>query len=160
MIRKKLASRRGLTLSETLVALAVFALLSVVLLYGTAAASKVYRNTVTLSEARTLVSTLTQSLSGELRYARDIATDGSGNLTSFTSDTFGADSTVTAVDGRLKIKEFDLVGAKVYSSGLKLDGVTVTYDKGIFDVTLTLSSGVLPTKTATFSVRALNPPTP
>lgn len=74
-LRRKLASRCGMTLSETLAALAVVSILCAAIVIGTNAAASIYRRSVQLSESQTLLSTLSQSLSGELRFAKNIRTD-------------------------------------------------------------------------------------
>ena len=163
MIRTKLRSRQGLTLAETLTALAIFAILSVVLVYGTTAAWKVYRSAVTASEARTLQSTLSQALTSELRYAQNIRNDGTDVV--FDSDVFGDGvSVISDADGRIRIgtdaKSYDLLGEKAYTSGLKANAA-VTYDPsgGLFTVKLTITQEALNKSLETsLTIQALNPP--
>ncbi len=155
---KKLRSRRGMSLAETLTALALFAILSVALVVGTTAAWKVYQKAVVASEARTLQSTLTQSLGDELRYARNIQPDGS-----FDSETFGLGVSVISNDGKVQIgngtKSYELLPAKAYTKGLKA-AVEVTYADGSFTVDLTIQHDLLPEggRKTTFNIRALNAP--
>lgn len=162
MIRTKLRSRRGLTLAETLTALAIFAILSVVLVYGTTAAWKVYRSAVTASEARTLQSTLSQALTSELRYAQNIRNDGTDVV--FDSDVFGDGVSVRSLDGRVQIgtdaKAYDLLGEKAYTSGLKANAeVTYDRDNGLFTVELTITQEALNKSLETsLTIQALNPP--
>ncbi len=142
MIRKKLASKGGLTLTEVLVAVLIFALLSIVILYGTTAALRVYRKGVMASEARTLTATLTQSLSNELRYAQNIRVAGDGTVT-FDSRAFGADATVKNEGGRVQIRSggesYDLLGESAYTSSLQAT-VKITYENGLFTIDLTVSN--------------------
>lgn len=160
MISKKLRSRRGMTLAETLTALAVFSILSVVLVIGVNAAWKVYQKAVVASEARTLQSTLVQSLSNELRYSSNIQTGGSGTV-SFDSETFGQGVSVSTSGGRVQIgvgtKSYDLVPAKAYTDGLKAEA-KVAYADGVFTVTLTITHPALPTegRETVLSIQALN----
>lgn len=153
MIKRKLRSRKGMTLAETLVALAVFAILSVALVIGTTAAWKVYRKAVVASEARILRSTIIQALTGELRYVGNIQVDG--EKVSFDSETFGMGVSVTSVDGRILIGKYELLPEKAYSKGLKAD-VKVSCEDGFFKVDLTIRHELLPDKSDSFTIRALN----
>lgn len=141
MIRKKLRSRRGLTLAETLAALAVFAILSVALVQGTTAAWKIYQKAVVASESRTLQSTLSQAISNELRYAENIEVK-SGTVY-FDSATYGQNVSIQFLDNKILIgneeDKFDLVPKKAYTSGLKAKAI-VTYENGFFNVYLTITN--------------------
>lgn len=152
MIAKKLRSRLGMTMAETLTALAVFAILTVALVAGTTAAWKVYEKAVVASEARTLQSTLTQALGDELRYASNIQMDGK-----FDSETFGLKTSVTSENGKIKIGKYDLLPAKAYTKGLKADA-TVTYADSFFKVELTIQHPLLPggSRETEFYIRARN----
>ncbi len=156
MISQKLRSRLGMTLAETLTALAVFAILSVALVVGTTAAWKVYQKAVVASEARTLQSTLIQSLADELRYARNIRQQDGGTVV-FDSEVFGMGVSVTASDGKIQIGTYDLLPEKTYTKGLKASA-EVAYENGVFTVTLTITHELLPGagRQTTFHVRALN----
>lgn len=156
MIAKKLRSRRGMSLAETLTALGVFVILTVALVMGTTAAWKVYQRGVVAGEARTLQSTLTQALSDELRYARNIRTEGTA--VKFDSETFGlGTSVISSDDGRIQIGTYDLLPDKAYTKGLEAEA-TVSYADGFFTVELTLRHTLLPDggREITFPVRALN----
>lgn len=156
MIFRKFRSRRGMTMAETLTALAVFAILSVALVVGTTTAWKVYQKGVVASEARTLQSTLIQSLTNELRYAANIRTEE--GVLRFDSETFGLGASVTASDkGRIQIGDYDLLPEKAYTKGLKAN-VTVSYADGFFTVELTVLHDLFPSgeRKLTVTVRALN----
>lgn len=162
MIRKKLRSRRGLTLAETLTTLAVFAILSVALVQGTTAAWKVYQKAVVASEARILQSTLTQALSDELRYAQNIKEEISP--ITFDSKTYGQNVSVQSADGRVRIGDestsYDLLPNKAYTGGLKAEAelsYVVVNDTGIFTVKLKISHDLIPDGiTSELCVQALN----
>ncbi len=165
MIFKKLRSRRGMTLAETLTALAVFVILSVALVVGTTAAWKVYQKSVVASESRALRSTLTQALGNELRYSQNVRTDAEGKVV-FDSAVFGMDVSVISdtANGRIKIgktgkggKSYDLLPDKTYTKGLKAEA-SVDYKDGYFTVTLTVKHDLLPAEGSKtiFNVRALN----
>lgn len=168
MIRKKLHTRLGLTLAETLTALAVFAILSVALVSGTSAAWKVCRKAVTASEARTLQSTLVQSLSNELRYGRNI--EVSDGIVTFDSDTFGEKVSVQSEGGRVKIKQngepgkiYDLLPEKAYTSGLKAKAeVSFREESGIFTLKIIITHPFFPAdgQVTTLKIQSLNPPGP
>lgn len=159
MILKKLRSRRGLTLAEALAALAVFAILSVALVQGTTAAWKVYQKAVVASEARTLQSTLSQALSNELRYARNIHIEN--GTVFFNSETYGANSSVhNSENGRIQIgpeeSPYDLLPEKAYTGGLEAVAA-LDYSTGIFTVELTISHDLIPNGiTSELRVQALN----
>lgn len=155
MIPRKLRSRRGMTLAETLAALAVFVILSAALVVGTVAAWKVYQKAVVASEARTLQSTLTQSLTDELRYAGNIRTDG--DVVSFDSRTFGLGVSVSSADGKILVGTYELLPAKAYTKGLVADAA-VSYSDGFFTVELVVRHDLLPDgeRKTTLTVRALN----
>ncbi len=166
MIRKKLHTRLGLTLAETLTALAVFAILSVALVSGTSAAWKVCRKAVTASEARTLQSTLVQSLSNELRYGRNV--EMSDGIVTFDSDTFGEKVSVQSEGGRVKIKQngepgkiYDLLPEKAYTSGLQAEAA-VSFESGLFTLEITIEHPLLPAdgRTTNLKIQPLNPPEP
>lgn len=165
MIRKKLRSRRGLTLAETLTALAVFAILSVVLVQGVTAAWKVYQKAMIASEARTLQSTLTQALSNELRYADNIRQED-GKLF-FDSETFGQGVSVQSSDGKIQVgggeKAYDLLPAKAYTGGLEAEAnLAYDQDAGLFTMTLTITHPLFPQEgmTSELVIRAMNPSEP
>lgn len=88
-MRKKLRGASGLTLVEMLCAVAVLILLGLILNAGLQMAVQSYRVMVAQSEAELLLSTAANALTDELRYARDVAIDGSGNLTAYHSFSFG-----------------------------------------------------------------------
>ncbi|MCF2615673.1 prepilin-type N-terminal cleavage/methylation domain-containing protein [Oscillibacter valericigenes] len=106
----KLRSRRGMTLSEVLVALLILSLVTVGVAAGVGASVRVYRQATEASDAHMLASTLSTALMDELRYARDIQADGS-----FTSDTFGEGSLVGVTDGRITVGGEKLLSDAAYA---------------------------------------------
>ena len=95
-LKCKLASRRGVTLSEMLVTVAILGLVTLAVSVGISSALRVYNQSVTLSDAQTLTSTLTQAIMDELRYARDIKTNEEGALSSYTSMDYGLNAAFSA----------------------------------------------------------------
>ncbi len=155
---KKLRSRRGLTLAETLVTVAVFAILSVAIFAGVNAAAAVYRESVLVSESQTLVSTLTQAIGDELRLGENVRV--SGETVTFDSAKFGPGVSFQVTDGAVYLvsgeKTYDLIGKKTYTSGLKVDALTLSYDSGLYTLTLTVSAPGMPARETVLTIRALN----
>lgn len=152
-VREKLRARRGMTLSEVLVALLILSLVTVGMASGIGASLRVYRQATEASDAQMLASTLSIALMDELRYARDIQADGS-----FTSDTFGEGVSVGLNDGYVEIGNEKLLSEAAYAGLRVKDPITVTYADGVFRAELTIQSGAgdRDVQTAGFSVRALN----
>ena len=69
-LRNKLRARRGMTVIETLAAALVLILLGLMLHTGLLLARQSYDDMTSEAETQLLLSTLTDALSGELRYAR------------------------------------------------------------------------------------------
>lgn len=161
-LKRKLASRRGVTLSEMLVTVAILGLVTLAVSVGISSALRVYNQSVALSDAQTLSSTLSQAIMDELRYARDISSkDG----LKFTSANYGLNASFSVgADGRIKVGDGDpahgkdLVGSGAYA-GLGA-GAEISYDSSTqcFTVRLTIYQGTEALRLNTFSVRALNPP--
>lgn len=70
---KKLRSRRGVTLTELMVSLALVAILTVGVSSGITAAAVAQRDSVAFSEASLLLDSVTKALIGELRFATDVS---------------------------------------------------------------------------------------
>lgn len=158
-MRKKLRTRRGVTLSEMLVAMAVLGLVTAAIATGMTAGVRIYQESTDLSQTQVLLSTLTQSVSDELRYARDITTSGGGVV--YTSPAYGPGASLVANgDGQVAVaagsKVTSLLGSGSY--GGYRAGIGVTYADGCFEVTLDVKrqdgQGL---QHQVFAVRALNP---
>lgn len=158
-LKHKLASRRGVTLSEMLVTVAILGLVTLAVSVGISSALRVYNQSVTLSDAQTLTSTLTQAIMDELRYARDIKTNEEGALSSYTSMDYGLNAAFSAdAEQHITVGGKALVGSGAYA-GLGA-GAEISYDSSTrcFTVKLTIFQGTEALRLNTFSVRALNPP--
>lgn len=156
-LKCKLASRRGVTLSEMLVTVAILGLVTLAVSVGISSALRVYNQSVTLSDAQTLTSTLSQAIMDELRYARDI--DDKQNPIQFTSMNYGLDAAFAAdAEQHITVGGKPLVGSGAYA-GLGA-GAEISYDSSTrcFTVKLTIFQGTEALRLNTFSVRALNPP--
>ncbi len=132
-VRKvKLASRRGMTLTELLAAVLILALVAAGTAAGVSVSLRVYRQSTALSDAQTLTSTLSIALMDELRCARD---PGGSDTAVFTSSTFGPNVQVdTNVDGHVTVGGKELIGSGAYA-GLTAEAGVYYYD-GLFDVTI------------------------
>ena len=73
-------SSRGLTLVETLCAVAILVLLGLLVNTGLNLAMRGYRELTAQSELELLGSTLTSALADELRYAREVETEAEGSV--------------------------------------------------------------------------------
>lgn len=147
-MRKKLRSSKGMTLTELLVALAIVALIGMSLTVGVNSAVKVYRDATRLYEAETLCGTILTYLEDEFRFGRNIREE-SGEVV-FDSQTFGKDVKiiVTDDDGQIKIGKdeatgYDLLGTKVYTSGLKVikEECDISYSDSTGLVTIKIAVG-------------------
>ncbi len=159
MMKKKLRSSKGMTLTELLVALAVVSLISMSLAVGVSSAANVYRESTQLFEAETLCGTILTYLEDEFRFGRNIRTEttGEGAETKtkviFDSQTFGNDVEVVVQNGKIWIKNstgsadpgFALLGDKAYTSGLKVlesaDKSMISYDESNGKVTIRIAVG-------------------
>ena len=112
----KLKDKKGLTLVEMLCTVAILVLVSMVMVLGVQLGVRSYAKSVSYSEAQVLCSTLTTTISDELRYSGTLKVDGSGNVTGFFSQQFGSgDYTAftTTPEGHVQLggKALDLTGA-------------------------------------------------
>ncbi len=131
--KAKLRACRGMTLTELLTAVLILALVAAGVAAGVGASLRVYRQSVLLSDAQTLSSTLSIALMDELRYARDL----DPYTVTFTSATFGEGVSVDSNDqGHITIGGKELIGSGAYA-GLVVDpGVNYNDATGLFDVSL------------------------
>lgn len=96
-VQRKLGGRGGMTLFETLAAVAILALLSSVILAGSRAAmSSTQKNTFS-AECQTVSDTINTALSDPLRYATEIAVNSSGEVTAYTNPDY------RITDGRISV---------------------------------------------------------
>lgn len=164
---KKHAFKRGMTLVETLTALAIFSILTVAILYGTSSAMKVYRNGTQSSEARALIATLTESISDELRYAQNVTVDKTTGNVMFDSTQFGGRASITLDDTtkgghvivRVGTKTYDLIGDKAYTNGMWVQDLKITYDAAdqSFTLEFTVKNNAKLSQSTKLTVSAMNP---
>lgn len=158
-LRRKLKARRGLTLVEMVAATAVLALLALMLHTGLFMAQNSYRQMMGESERQLLVSTLSDLLANELRYARDISTDENG-LQHYTSVNYGRNTTLALNDkGQLEANQRLMLSAGAYGNGtyrIADYSIEYEYDTGLFQVRFTIAGGGDGTNETKFTVRCLN----
>lgn len=162
-LRKKLASRSGVTLVELLAAVMVLTLLSLAVGAGMNLASRSYKTVTADAEGQLLLSTAAERLMDELRYASDVERTEAGVV--YTSPSFGAGASVSARDGRLVVtvsgEAKQLLPAGVYGDGgvygLELaDGLDYDGQSGVFTFHLAVTDDGEILAEGTFSVRCLN----
>lgn len=151
MVRKKLSGKKGFTLTELLVAMAIMALLSIVISVGIATTGKVYTEISASSEASILCSTLSTELADELRFAKDVSVDN-GTVT-FTSHRFGANVSVTSQDGRILIGNNQLLSDKAYSN--LYASAELAYESDHFTVSIEVYNDDKDWSDAVFSVATI-----
>ncbi len=154
--KAKLASRRGMTLTELLSSVLILALVAAGTAAGAGASLRVYHQSTALSDAQILSSTLSIALMDELRRARDPRDDGAAAV--FTSSTFGPNVQVdTDAEGHVTVGGKKLIGPGAYA-GLTAEA-GVYYLNGLFDVTIKVcraNENGQPVRDVKFSVRPLN----
>ncbi|MDR0952414.1 MAG: type II secretion system GspH family protein [Oscillospiraceae bacterium] len=160
-LRGKLADRRGFTLSEMLVVLAIMSLVGAAIGVGITAAARAYRDVTDAAEALSLCGTISTELADELRFARDVkVVGGSGEdaelVKTITSANYGPDAAVVVDEsGQLTLGGKPLLSQTVYM-GMEAK-LTLTYADGVFGVTITIHRpDESQLASSEFSVRALN----
>lgn len=163
-MREKLRSEQGLTLVELLCTVVILMLLGLMLNTGMQLAMRSYQDMTAQSEAQMLLSTLSDALADDLRYARDVDTEADGKLKSYSSDSYGRAS-LTIDSGQVKANGKRVLPAGAYGNGtygvaLRDDGTydfDVTYNNGFFKVKLRVAqmNGTVSAGTE-FTVRCLN----
>ena len=166
---KRLGNSRGMTLTEVLCATLILLLISSMLTVGVSFGVRTYRESMALSEAQVLCSTLTSSIRDKLRYSGDVGDNmfiqgvgstGNGGGGSFALNSDGEVVILTADD-----EEFKLLGSASYPQGLRVSvpggagAQLVSYDKtrGIFTVAFAVEDAqgkVL--KETSFDVKRIN----
>lgn len=159
-LRRKLKSSRGLTLVEMVAAAGVLALLGLMLNTGLFMAQDSYNKMTGEAESQLLLSTLADLLSNELRYARDVETDGSGNLQRYTSVNYGRNTTLTLNENQqLEANTRQMLSGGAYGNGAyRIETWSIVYDEaaGLFTVQLKVTGRNSISNETEFSVRCLN----
>jgi len=179
-LKKKLRGSKGFTLVEMIAAVLILVLLVLILNTGLDLAVKSYRTMTAESETELLISSLSDIIYDELRYARDInaaanSTGGdapsgqadtpdpaaaiTGNLERYTSVSFGRNTTLSLKDGQLYASGKRLLAAGAYGNGdYAIEKLDITYDEKncVFTVSLTVGGVDNIKAAAEFKIRPLN----
>lgn len=89
MPKRKLRSRSGMTIVETLMAVLIIALLTSTIVIGTQAAMRVTYQETFVAESQSVADTINRALSDVLRYAQNITTDDDSRVTSYSNAAYG-----------------------------------------------------------------------
>lgn len=159
-LKRKLQSRSGMTLVEMVAAVGVLSLLSLMLHTGLFMAQDSYHKMLGKSESQLLLSTLSDLLSHELRYARDVVTREGGVLERYTSINYGRNTALSLNDeGQIVANGHPMLSTGAYGNGAyRITDYSITYDAsaGLFHIQLQVSGSSLISDEITFSVRCLN----
>lgn len=154
----KLHSGSGITMVETLAAVAILSLLAMMLSTGLFMAQDSYRQMTAEAETQLLLSTVSNIVSNELRYARDVDEEN-GILQKYTSISYGRNTTISINDeGHLVSNERDMLSSGVYENGeYKISQLIIKYEKnGIFNVFIRVEDRFGVSAETEFSINCLN----
>lgn len=160
---RKLRDRRGITLTEMLCTVLIVLLLTALLVVGIRFASKTYTESMRLSEAQELCSTLTSVISDKLRFCGTVTPGADGSLDHiFIQDLGSVEGEGAAfqvdADGQLTLGSTRLLSSAAYPRGLRVRDVSLRYDSAssIFIVALQVGTADNTLAETSFEVRRLN----
>lgn len=157
---KKIHNDKGFTLVEMLAAALLLVLLCLMLSTGLNMALKSYRTMRAESETQVLLSTLTDALADDLRFARNVQFDkDTGKLISYNSDSYNMDAKLTLNDeGQLLANDMRVLPPGAYGNGAYVvDKLDIKYTDGVFTIDLTVKeAGGDISASAQTQVRCLN----
>lgn len=136
MIKNKLKSKQGFSLSEILVALVIMSLTGAAIAVGISVAASAYIDITDSSEASILCSTLTTQIADQIRFADDVS-----------------DISIESIDGHITINGIPLLSSAGYmgfSADVEMSGTD------IINVKITISKESKTYETAEFSVSPIN----
>ena len=141
MIKKKLRTRRGFTLTEMLCAIVVLILLSGLVAVGVRLGARALEKSVVDSEFEVLCTTLRSVVNDELRYAGSV--DLTGDEIAFSSQNYGGPFSFSVnEDGQVTLGGNKLLSSKSYPYGMKATVEILSFDTStrIFSVNVTVTS--------------------
>ena len=161
--RKKLQSKYGLSIVELLSAIIVMLLVTATLVIGVRLGVKAYVESVSMSEAQILCSTLTTTISDELRYADTIKVADDGKITFFSKNFGGTGSEGISFslneNGQILLGNRAILSKRAYPYELRA-AMDLKYDQQsqIFSVNLKImrASRAAVLAEDTFEVKAIN----
>ena len=136
----KTRNKRGFTLAETLLAVLILLMVSVIVATGIPAAKSAYEKVVLASNAEVLLSTTMSSLRNELGTASDVIRNADNSLTYYngtrgaTSKIYKADSSPNVIMIQRYVNAGDpvrLVSEKAATADLYVTYDSVSYENGI-----------------------------
>ncbi len=169
-------NKKGMSLTETLCATVLVALVTLLLVTGVSLANKQYKNSLRLSQSQELYATLESLLINELRYTSEVKLSNNNEVDTFFSVTYALknaktrlysldeNGNVTDGYGQLAIGDEEsssynrLLGNASYTNNLGAKA-SIYYDKNKSLFTVTLDIGVIGKDSVinkTFNVRAIN----
>ena len=155
---RKQGRNKGLTVVEMLAASAILSLLSLILYTGIFMAQESYNKITSEAETQLLLSTISDTLSNELRYARDVV-DDRGVLQRYTSMSYGKNTTISISDeGQLLAKEKLMLSSGAYGNGdYQITDLEILFDTGgIFHVSVSVESKTGAVAETKFDIGCLN----
>ena len=159
-LKRKLKNSRGLTLVEVAATAGVLALLGLMLHTGLFMAQGSYSKLTGEAESQLLLSTLTNLLSNELRYARDVVTGEGGNLQRYTSVNYGRNTTLSLNENaQLEANSRQMLSGGAYGNrAYRIETWSIVYDETakLFTVQLKVTGRNSISNETQFSVRCLN----
>lgn len=155
---KKIHDDKGFTLVEMLAAALLLVLLCLMLSTGLNMALKSYRTMRAESETQVLLSTLTDALADDLRFARYVKADEDGKLISYDSDSYNKNAKLTLSEGQLLANNMRVLPPGAYGNGAYVvDKLDIKYTDGVFTIDLTVKeAGGDISASAQTQVRCLN----
>ncbi len=145
---KKFRDSRGFTLTELLCAVLIVLLISALLVVGIRFAGNTYNNSMKLSEAQELCSTLTNAINDKLRFCGTVTQDEDGSVTQIFILNMGSvegEGEAFRIDenGQILLGEKKLLSAAAYPRGLRVEGFSLRFDAetNIFTVSLSIGDG-------------------
>lgn len=154
-LRKRLRSRRGMSFTELLMAVAIMGILFSAIAAGMNSAATAYRQSVAVADAQSLGVNVVNALENELRYARNIKSEGGTWF--FDSASFGPEVSISSDSrGRVQVGGEDLLAEGAYPSGLEADAKVTGYSNGLFTLKVTVTGDLIDPRETTVTIRAMN----
>ena len=143
-MKKKRSKTKGFTIFELLVALLLVGLMGLVVSSGAMAATRVYRTSQQYTESNLLAADLMMKVENEVRYARDLETEG-GEIRSFRSKENREETCFLIQEGRLYLAQKGhfsearpFFAQEVYTNDLAVESLSIALVEEIPAATITL----------------------